>query len=74
MPAKLTVIAGPDQGQVFNLADGAKVVLGRGDTANIRLADQAVSRAHCVVEYVAGKAILKDSGSKTGTRVNGQTQ
>ena len=73
MAGNLLVVAGPDQGQVFPLEEGAKVVIGRGDTANFRVTDPAVSRAHCVIECSSGKAVLKDSGSKTGTRVNGRT-
>ena len=30
-------------------------------------------RAHCVIAFVGQKALLRDAGSKTGTRVNGKT-
>jgi pSer/pThr/pTyr-binding forkhead associated (FHA) protein len=72
MAASLVVIAGPDEGKVFTLADNAKLTVGRGDAAQIRLADDTVSRAHCIIEYSGGKAILKDNASTTGVRVNGQ--
>src|SRR4051794_39756731 len=72
MSAKLQVIAGPNQGQAFNLVDRSSTAIGRGDTATFRLADPTVSRAHCSVEWADGKAILRDSGSKTGTKVNGK--
>ena len=73
MSAKLVVLAGADAGQVFNLTEGSKVVIGRGDTANFRLTDATVSRTHCVIELAGGKAILRDSGSRSGTRVDGKT-
>ena len=36
------------------------------------IADPTVSRAHCVVEYYGGIAILKDNASRTGTRIDGK--
>jgi hypothetical protein len=71
MSAKLLVIAGPNQGQIFELPDNVKLTIGRGDTAPVRLSDPTVSRAHCVLECSDGIAILKDCGSRSGTRVNG---
>jgi serine/threonine protein kinase len=72
MPVTLTVLAGPDEGRVFHFADGEKITVGRG-FGNVQLNDQAVSRVHCAIETAAGKAVLTDSGSRTGTRVNGKT-
>jgi serine/threonine protein kinase len=72
MPARLLIIAGPNQGQTLPLAAEGKFILGRGDTAALRLADPTVSRAHCLIECAAGKALLKDQGSRSGTRVNGK--
>jgi eukaryotic-like serine/threonine-protein kinase len=71
MSAKLEVVAGPNEGQVFTLAEDSKVTIGRGDSANFRLTDHTVSRTHCVIEYFGGQAVLKDCASKTGTKVNG---
>src|SRR5438046_1383321 len=72
MSAKLVVVAGPDQGQVFNLADDGQTVIGRGETATFRVSDPTVSRAHCLIESAKGKAVLKDSGSRSGTRMSGK--
>lgn len=72
MPAKLHVIGGPAKGQVFNLPEDGNVVIGRGETATFRLVDPTVSRAHCAIEMSGGQGVLKDAGSKTGTRMNGQ--
>ena len=72
MPIELHVTAGPNEGQIFPLEEGAPVSIGRGEGAKVRITDPAVSRAHCVIEFSAGKALLKDAGSRTGTRVNGK--
>ncbi|HZZ80294.1 MAG TPA: FHA domain-containing serine/threonine-protein kinase [Gemmataceae bacterium] len=72
MPAKLVIIAGPNQGQTYPLTEGLKITIGRGDAANIRLIDSAVSRAHCTVEYTLKATLIKDVGSKSGTKVNGK--
>jgi serine/threonine protein kinase len=72
MGIQLQVVAGPSQGKAFPLHPGMKVVIGRGDTVHIKLADPTVSRAHCVIDWVDNKPVLKDGGSKTGTRVNGK--
>ncbi len=72
MPAKLTVIAGPSEGKVFTLSDDTKSIIGRGEAAQIVVLDPTVSRAHCLIEYFGARAVLKDNGSKTGTRVNGK--
>jgi serine/threonine protein kinase len=72
MAAKLVVVGGPAKGQSFALPNEGTVVIGRGDTATFRLVDPTVSRAHCQVEISGGRAVLRDAGSKTGTRVNGK--
>jgi serine/threonine protein kinase len=72
MPAKLQVVGGPVKGQVFALPDDGTVVIGRGDTATFRVVDPTVSRAHCSIEMTGAQALLKDAGSKTGTRVAGK--
>lgn len=72
MPAKLLVIGGPAEGKVVTLEDDAEYTIGRSDTAQVMVVDPTVSRAHAVIEYFDGRAMLRDNGSKTGTRVNGK--
>lgn len=72
MSARLVVIAGPNEGQVFPLAHDTKVNLGRGEAAQVRLTDPSVSRIHCAIDYFGGQAVLTDCASKTGVRVNGK--
>src|SRR3954469_22049283 len=72
MSAKLVVIAGPDQGKTFPLAEGVTVTVGRADNAGARLGDNTVSRSHCTVTWAGGEATVKDCGSRYGTKVNGE--
>jgi serine/threonine protein kinase len=72
MPAKIVIIAGPNQGQTYPLTEGLKITVGRGDAANIKLMDSAVSRAHCTIEHTPRATLVKDAGSKSGIKVNGK--
>jgi serine/threonine protein kinase len=72
MIGQLVVIAGPDQGRTFTLTEGQSVVIGRGQTTETRLRDPYVSKTHCQVDLDAGKLVLKDAGSASGTLVNGE--
>jgi len=71
MQAQLVVIAGPDQGRSFTLAEGQTVVVGRGEKTDTKLKDPQVSRVHCQVQMQAGRALLVDSGSTAGTLISG---
>ena len=46
------------------------VVLGRGARADIRLSDRTLSRRHCEIDRVSATLVVRDLGSKNGTRVN----
>lgn len=46
------------------------VVLGRGARADIRLSDRTLSRRHCEIDRVSSTLVVRDLGSKNGTRVN----
>lgn len=46
-------------------------VIGRGSDADLRLADQAVSRRHAEIRVGGGEAVLNDLHSTNGTTVNG---
>lgn len=72
MRMRLIVVAGPDQGQVFDLLQGQPLVIGRGQDTNTRLKDPRVSRKHCVVEVNEGTPRVIDSGSAGGILVNRQ--
>jgi pSer/pThr/pTyr-binding forkhead associated (FHA) protein len=72
MARVLRVVAGPDAGRVFKLADGQSLLVGRSPTTQGCLSDPQVSRVHCVVQLTADKVLITDSGSASGTLVNGK--
>jgi diguanylate cyclase (GGDEF)-like protein len=66
----LVVISGPSFGEMHRL-HGVRSVLGRGDSAAVRLLDDGISREHAVIERDGGKMVLRDLGSTNGTFCNG---
>lgn len=68
---RLHVVSGPDCGAVHELPPG-RHVLGRGPACSLRIADEALSREHAVLD-VSGTAItVADCGSTNGTWVDGR--
>src|SRR6478752_1441614 len=68
--AYLVVISGPSFGEMYRLkAD--RLVLGRGERADIRVQDDGISREHAAIERDGGKVVLVDLGSTNGTFCNG---
>ncbi|HLK88936.1 MAG TPA: GGDEF domain-containing protein [Polyangia bacterium] len=68
--AYLLVIAGPSFGEMHRL-HGSRAVIGRADSAQVRVLDDGISREHAAVERDAGKNVLVDLGSTNGTFCNG---
>jgi DNA-binding NtrC family response regulator/pSer/pThr/pTyr-binding forkhead associated (FHA) protein len=56
---------------VFELPRDGEIIIGRGDLAELRLNDNAVSRRHAVLQLRDGAVTLRDLGSHNGTFVNG---
>jgi len=69
VPAKLQVIRGPLRKSEFPLH--SSVSIGRDAACTVCLDDSAVSLRHCLIEYAAGRLLLKDLDSRSGTFVNG---
>jgi DNA-binding NtrC family response regulator/pSer/pThr/pTyr-binding forkhead associated (FHA) protein len=67
--AYLLVVEGDHATTIAAPATG-ELVIGRGDEADVRLADPSVSRRHARVTFVDGDATVADLGSQNGTRVN----
>jgi serine/threonine protein kinase len=72
MLGRLEVVEGSDAGRSFDLVPGQTLVIGRGRSTATRLTDPRVSRVHCVLEVADGRLRLTDSGSVSGTIVNGR--
>jgi transcriptional regulator with GAF, ATPase, and Fis domain len=70
MNPRLIGVAGPLEGTECLLPEG-EVSIGR-DAGNLMWAtDAGLSRRHCAVKRDGGKCIVRDLGSRNGTRVNG---
>ena len=67
---ELLVESGPQSGQRFALA--SSTVLGRGQFADLVIADLAVSRRHAQIEPEGATWLLRDLESANGTRHNGK--
>jgi two-component system, cell cycle response regulator len=64
--ASLTLLTGPDAGQVFALRD--ETLIGRDFECQVRIDDVSISRTHArVVRIQSGKFVLEDLGSMNGT-------
>src|SRR5688572_22759056 len=69
--AFLVVVQGAQTGEMFALAKGP-TVLGRGVYADIRLADDGVSRRHAALQLEGDTVTVRDLGSANGTFCNGK--
>jgi serine/threonine-protein kinase len=63
--------SGPGKGRILALTEGA-YVLGRGDKAQLKLADSQASRRHASLRVEREAVRLKDEGSANGVFVDGQ--
>jgi len=64
-PAKVVVVAGPDEGTEVPLA--GTLVVGSGEGAALVLHDPSVSRQHARLTLAGGRVEVEDLGSKNGT-------
>lgn len=67
--ARVDVIEGPDAGRSLDVPLGARVIVGRGHDADLRLSDPQVSRRHCALEHGLGGVRVVDLDSRGGTTV-----
>jgi transcriptional regulator with GAF, ATPase, and Fis domain len=67
---KLSVTAGPDKGKEF-VSEGDRAVIGSDPSSQLVLTDRTCSRLHCEITVSAGKAFLRDLGSRNETLING---
>lgn len=72
MKCRLTVLNGSSEGTIYELCDGAELVIGRGTDSDTAIADVQMSRVHCRVTTDDQWATLTDAGSSLGTFVAGK--
>jgi pSer/pThr/pTyr-binding forkhead associated (FHA) protein len=66
--ATIRVLNGPEQGREVSIpAPPGRLVLGRGDDADLTLADEDLSRSHAEIARDLSGVMLRDLGSKNGT-------
>ena len=70
MKIELVALKGQVYTRPFQLGDGQKLVLGRGEDADIQILDSGLSRQHCCVEKVGEDYFVSDLASTNGTWVN----
>jgi two-component system, NtrC family, response regulator GlrR len=66
---RLTVTAGPGAGRSHELA-AERIVIGADPRADLVLDDPALSKFHCEVTIRDGVAVVRDLGSRNGTRID----
>jgi len=68
LDGRVIVITSGDQATRFGQA---RVIIGRGKEADLRVSDPNVSRKHAAVYWNNGRLMIDDLGSTNGTMVNG---
>lgn len=66
---RLLCMTGPNKGNVYYLI-GKRVIIGRGDSADIQIVDTKISREHAELALAEGHYIITDLGAQNGVIVN----
>jgi diguanylate cyclase (GGDEF)-like protein len=69
--AYVLVLAGSNLGGMFKL-DKDRLIVGRGEKADIRLIDDGLSREHARLVKDGSEVVIEDLGSTNGTYCNGE--
>jgi diguanylate cyclase (GGDEF)-like protein len=69
--AYLIVLAGSAVGEMFKIA-AETTVIGRGQTADIQVVDEGISRKHAELVHRGANVVIRDLGSTNGTFCNGE--
>jgi DNA-binding NtrC family response regulator len=67
---RLAVLSGPDAGLEWS-SSGDRLGAGTHASNDLVLHDRTVSRFHCAITIEAGRALVRDLGSRNGTVVDG---
>lgn len=68
----LVVKTGALEGRQFRLTAGQITTIGRAPTNRIAVPDEVCSRNHCEIFQSGGRWMVRDLGSRNGTRLQGQ--
>lgn len=71
-PLRLSSTTGPDAGRTLDLAPGRHVV-GRGEKASLRIADNTLSREHLVVSVDRDGVLVQELDATNGTLVDDES-
>jgi transcriptional regulator with GAF, ATPase, and Fis domain len=71
-PYWLVAESGPLRGQSIEIREG-ETGIGRDPKNEVAILDSALSRQHCVVVRMGSRILLRDSGSRNQTLVNGKS-
>ena len=66
---RLKITTGKQAGKVYDLTKAT--IVGRGETAQVQIADTHASREHCKVFEQGGAWVVADLNSRNGFKVNG---
>ena len=66
---RLKIASGKQAGKAYDLTKQA--IIGRGETAQVQIGDNAASREHCKVFEQGGTWVVADLNSRNGIKVNG---
>jgi pSer/pThr/pTyr-binding forkhead associated (FHA) protein len=71
--ARIIVLSGPDEGREILLSASGRIFrMGRGESCDLILSDNDVSREHAAVERGPAGFAIRDLGSKNGVEVMGE--
>jgi two-component system response regulator AtoC len=70
--ASYLLVFEPSSSWIFELPLNGRVIIGRGESAGLRLQDQSISRHHAKVISTPREVVLADLDSQNGTAVNGE--
>jgi len=69
---QLVALKGKLYTKSFHLGEGEKLIVGRGQDADVQILDSSLSRKHCSLERDEESFTIEDLGSRNGTWVNGE--
>jgi len=72
MQVTWTVLKGTDRGRQITIGSGEIVLVGRGDSCDLQLADPRASRVHCRIQVSGGRIKVGDIDSEWGTFINNE--